>query len=113
MAFTDITRCDVAEAVEDAFRYDRMVLLASSYDAGVFLPMADFLHHLAAKGYQNRKVALVENGSWGPTAAKTMRAALEGMKNITILEPVVTIKSAVKEADRDALAALAAAVRNA
>ena len=113
VAFTDITRCDVAEAVEDAFRYDRMVLLASSYDAGVFLPMADFLHHLAAKGYQNRKVALVENGSWGPTAAKTMRAALEGMKNITILEPVVTIKSAVKEADREALAALAAAVRNA
>ena len=113
VAFTDITRCDVAEAVEDAFRYDRMVLLASSYDAGVFLPMADFLHHLAAKGYQNRKVALVENGSWGPTAAKTMKAALEGMKNITILEPVVTIKSAVKEADREALAALAAAVRNA
>ena len=113
VAFTDLTRADVAEAVEDAFRYDRMVLMASSYDAGVFLPMEDFLNHLRVKTYQNRKVALVENGSWGPTAAKTMKAALEGMKNITILDPVVTIRSAVKDADKAALDALAAVVKEA
>ncbi len=96
---TDLSRCDIAEAVEDAFRYDRMVLAAASYDAGVFPVMQDFLHHLQSKAYQNRKVALIENGSWAPTAAKTMRGILDSMKNITVIEPVVTIKSTLKEKD--------------
>ena len=113
VSLMEVPRSDVAEIIEDAFRYDRMILMASSYDAGVFLPMEDLLVHLRAKGYQNRKVALVENGSWGPTAAKTMRGYLEGMKNITILDPVVTIKAAVKEADKEALAALAKVVKDA
>ena len=90
---TDLSRCDIAEAVEDAFRYDRMVLAAASYDAGVFPIMQDFLHHLQSKAYQNRTIGLIENGSWAPTAAKTMRSILDTMKNITIVEPVVTIKS--------------------
>ena len=93
VVITDLSRCDIAEAVEDAFRYDRMVLAAASYDAGVFPIMQDFLHHLQAKAFQNRTVGLIENGSWAPTAAKTMRNILETMKNITIVEPVVTIKS--------------------
>ena len=104
---TDLSRCDIAEAVEDAFRYDRMVLAAASYDAGVFPIMQDFLHHLQSKAYQNRTIGLIENGSWAPTAAKTMRSILDTMKNITIVEPVVTIKSALKENDIPALAALA------
>lgn len=108
---TDLSRCDIAEAVEDSFRYDRMVLAAASYDAGVFPIMQDFLHHLQAKAYQNRTVGLIENGSWAPTAAKTMRSILETMKNITIAEPVVTIKSVLKEADVPALDQLADALK--
>lgn len=108
---TDLSRCDIAEAVEDAFRYDRMVLAAASYDAGVFPIMLDFLHHLQAKAYQNRTVGLIENGSWAPTAAKTMRGILETMKNITIGEPVVTIKSVLKEADIPALEQLATTMK--
>ena len=108
---TDLSRCDIAEAVEDAFRYDRMVLAAASYDAGVFPIMQDFLHHLQAKAFQNRTVGLIENGSWAPTAAKTMRNILETMKNITIVEPVVTIKSALKENDIPALEELADALK--
>lgn len=104
---TDLSRCDIAEAVEDAFRYDRMVLAAASYDAGVFPIMQDFLHHLQSKAYQNRTIGLIENGSWAPTAAKTMRSILDTMKNITIVEPVVTIKSALKENDIPALEELA------
>ena len=103
VVITDLSRCDIAEAVEDAFRYDRMVLAAASYDAGVFPIMQDFLHHLQAKAFQNRTVGLIENGSWAPTAAKTMRNILETMKNITIVEPVVTIKSVLKETDIPAL----------
>ncbi len=113
VSLMEVPRSDVAEVIEDAFRYDRLVLMASSYDAGVFLPMEDLLVHLRAKGYQNRKVALVENGSWAPTAAKTMRGYLEAMKNITILEPVVTIRSAVKDADKEALKELAKVVHQA
>ncbi|MGN0321287.1 MAG: FprA family A-type flavoprotein [Lachnospira sp.] len=104
---TDLSRCDIAEAVEDAFRYDRMVLAAASYDAGVFPVMQEFLHHLQAKAYQNRTVGLIENGSWAPTAAKTMRGILETMKNVSILEPVVTIKSSLKESDMPSLNELA------
>lgn len=108
---TDLSRCDIAEAVEDAFRYDRMVLTAASYDAGVFPIMQDFLHHLQSKAYQNRTIGLIENGSWAPTAAKTMRSILDTMKNITIVEPVVTIKSALKENDIPALEELADALK--
>ena len=108
---TDLSRCDIAEAVEDAFRYDRMVLAAASYDAGVFPIMQDFLHHLQSKAYQNRTIGLLENGSWAPTAAKTMRSILDTMKNITIVEPVVTIKSALKENDIPALEELADALK--
>ena len=108
---TDLSRCDIAEAVEDAFRYDRMVLAAASYDAGVFPIMHDFLHHLQSKAYQNRTIGLIENGSWAPTAAKTMRSILDTMKNITIVEPVVTIKSALKENDIPALEELADALK--
>lgn len=108
---TDLSRCDIAEAVEDAFRYDRMVLAAASYDAGVFPIMQDFLHHLQAKAYQNRTVGLIENGSWAPTAAKTMRNILDTMKNITVVEPVVTIKSVLKKTDIPALDQLADAIK--
>lgn len=97
VAVTDLARDDMAEALEDAFRYDRMVLAASTYDGAVFPCMADFLHHLKAKNYQKRTVALMENGSWAPASAKEMKAALEGMKNITLVEPVITIKSTMSE----------------
>ena len=111
VVITDLSRCDIAEAVEDAFRYDRMVLAAASYDAGVFPIMQDFLHHLQSKAFQNRTVGLIENGSWAPTAARTMRNILETMKNITIVEPVVTIKSVLKETDIPALEQLADALK--
>ena len=107
---TDLSRCDMAEAVEDAFRYSHMVVCAASYDADVFPPMHDFLHHLKLKSYQNRKVAIVENGSWAPTAGRVMRAMLEGMKNITIVEPMVTIRSRMKDSDLPAMEQLAAAL---
>ena len=106
----DLSRCDMAEAVEDAFRYSHMVVCAASYDADVFPPMHDFLHHLKLKNYQNRKVAIVENGSWAPTAGRVMRAMLEGMKNVEIVEPVVTIRSRMKESDLSAMEQLATAL---
>ncbi len=109
---SDLAREDMAEVIEDAFRYDKMVLCGASYDAGVFPCMQDFLNHLQAKAYQNRKVALLENGSWAPSAAKTMRSILETMKDITILDPVVTIKSTMKDSDMDAIKALVEAVAN-
>lgn len=96
VAIADLCREDMHESVEDAFRYDRLVLAASSYDAGVFPPMEKFLHHLKVKNYQKRTVAIMENGSWAPTAARVMKAELEGMKNIEIVEPVITIKSTMK-----------------
>lgn len=99
VAFADLSRDDMAEAIEDAFRYDKIILAAASYDAGVFFPMQDFLNHLKSKNYQNRKVGIIENGSWGPTAARCMKEILEQMKNISICEQVVTIKSTMKEAD--------------
>lgn len=98
VSLADLSRADIAECVEDAFRYDRMVLCAASYDGGVFTPMDDFLTRLKKKGYRNRRVALVENGSWAPVAAKVMRDALDTMKNITVCENVVTVKSAYKPA---------------
>ncbi len=104
---TDLSRCDMAEAVEDAFRYSHMVVCAASYDADVFPPMHDFLHHLKLKNYQKRKVAIVENGSWAPTAGRVMRLMLEGMKNIAIVEPMVTIRSRMKENDLPVMEQLA------
>lgn len=104
---TDLSRCDMAEAVEDAFRYSHMAVCAASYDADVFPPMHDFLHHLKIKAYQNRRVAIVENGSWAPTAGRVMRTMLEGMKNISITESMVTIRSRMKESDLPAMEQLA------
>lgn len=95
--FIDITRDSMSEAVARAFYYDKMVCLACTYDGGLFPPMQDFLHHLTAKAYQNRKVAFVENGTWAPQAAKCMKAILEPMKNIEFVEPVVTIKSTLQD----------------
>ena len=107
VAFSDITREDLAEAVEDAFKYSKIVFAASSYDGGVFPPMETLLCHLKAKAFQNRTVGVIENGSWAPCAARTMKAALEGMKNISVCENTVTVKSAFKESDIPALEALA------
>ncbi len=107
VAIADLSRDDIAECVEDAFRHSTLLCMASSYDAGVFAPMSDFIHHLASKAFQSRKVALVENGSWAPTAAKTMRAEFEKMKNITFVGDVVTIKTRVTPSDIAALDSLA------
>lgn len=112
VAITDLARDDMAEAVEDAFRYNALVLAAASYDAGVFPCMEEFLHHLKAKNYQKRTVGIIENGSWAPSAAKTMKGILEGMKNITLTEPVVTIKSTMKDSDIPKMEELARAVLN-
>lgn len=106
----EISRSDLSECVEKAFENDRMVLAASSYDAGVFLPMQDLLTHLSYKAYQNRKVAIIQNGSWAPTAAITIKKSLDTMKNITYIDPVVTIKSTVKDEDINNLETLADAV---
>ena len=96
MEVMDLSRDDMAEAVEAAFRYDKMVLACATYDGGLFPVMEDFLGHLKAKNFQKRKAALVENGSWAPLAAKKMRESLESMKNIEICENTVSIKSTVK-----------------
>ena len=97
VAIADLARDDMAEAVEDAFRHDKLVVASSTYDGGLFPCMEDFLLHLKAKNFQKRTVAMMENGSWAPMAAKKMREILEGMKDITICESVVTIKSTMKE----------------
>ena len=107
VVLTDLSRDDIAETVEDAFRYDKLVVAASSYDAGVFPPMEDFIAHLKSKAYQNRKVAIIENGSWAPSAGKLMKAGFEAMKNIAICENLVTINSVMKESDIEKLEKLA------
>lgn len=107
VAFSDLTRDDVAEAVEDAFKYGTTVLAASSYDGGVFPPMEAFLSHLKSKAFQNRKIGIIENGSWAPCAARAMKAVLESLKNITVCENTVTVKSAFKESDVPSLEKLA------
>lgn len=107
---SDLSREDMAEVIEDAFRYDRMILCAASYDGGVFPCMQDFLLRLQSKAYQNRTVGMVENGSWAPCAARVMRNIVDTFKNITVVEPVVTIKSTVKESDKAALSSLAQAI---
>lgn len=110
VVLTDLSRCDMAEAVEDAFRYSSLVLAAASYDGGVFPPMEDFLHHLKSKMYQNRTIGLIENGTWGPTAGRTMKGILEGMKNLTVCDPMVTIKSTMNAANVEAMEQLADAI---
>ena len=110
VAMADLTRDDTAKALENAFRYGKVVLAAASYNAGVMPAMEDFLHHLKGKNYQKRTVALVENGSWAPTAARTMREILGQTKDITVVEPAVTIRGALKDSDLPALEALADAI---
>lgn len=107
VAIGDLSRDDMAKCVENAFRYSTLLCMAPSYDGGVFLPMADFIHHLKSKLYQNRRVALVENASWAPSAVKAMKAEFEQMKNIDLIENTVTIKTTVKESDIEALSNLA------
>lgn len=97
VAFTDLTRDDMSEAVEDAFRYGRLIVAAASYDGGVFPPMEDFVNRLSHKAYQKRKVGIIENGSWAPTAARWLKTAFDGMKNITICPDIVTIKSSMND----------------
>ena len=106
----DLSRDDMAEAVANAFRYDKLVLAASSYDAGVFPPMHDFLYHLQIKNFQSRKVAIIENGSWAPTAGRTMSCMLSDMKHVNVMEQIVTIKSSMKAADIPQLESLAEAL---
>ena len=108
----DLARADVAAVVADAFRYDRMILAAASYDAGVFPCMETFLNHLKAKAYQKRTVGLIENGSWAPSAGRVMKKALEECKEIEIVEPIVTIKSTLKTENLPQLSALADAILN-
>ena len=110
VAVADLSRDDMAEAVEDAFRMGHLVLAAASYDGNVFPPMHDFLHHLQMKGYQKRRVGIIENGSWAPCAGRVMKGMLEQMKDVEIVEPMVTIRSRMKSADIASLESLADAI---
>ena len=110
VSIADLSRDDMAEAVEDAFRMSKLIVAAASYDADVFPPMHDFLHHLKIKAYQKRRVGIIENGSWAPCAGRVMKGMLETMKDIEIVEPMVTIRSAMKQGDIPALEALADAI---
>jgi len=106
----DLARDDMAECVEDAFRYNRMVLASPTYDAGLFPVMHDFVSHLSVKMYQNRTVGIIENSSWAPMAAKKLKDILGTMKNVTVAEPVVSIKSAMKDSDKEVIKELAKAL---
>lgn len=107
---SDLSRDDMHEVIEDAFRYPNIVVAAASYDAGVFPVMHDFLHHLLIKNYQKRRFGILENGSWAPCAGKVMRSMIEQMKDCEIVEPMVTIRSRMKESDIPAMEALADAI---
>ena len=107
VAISDLSREDMAEAIEDAFKYGKIIFAAPSYDGGVFPPMEELLHHLKSKAWQNRTAGIIENGSWAPCAARAIVAALEGMKNITICDARVSIKSVMKDSDISAMEALA------
>ena len=107
---SDLAREDMAEVIEDAFRYDRMVLAAATYDAGIFPCMDSFLSRLKSKNYQKRTVGLIENGSWAPMAGKVMKESLSQLKEVTLLEPVVTIKSTLNESSMEQLEQLAQAL---
>lgn len=103
----DVARTEVSEAVEDAFSYDKVVLAASSYDGGLFPPMYNFLHHLQDKAWQKRRIGFIENGTWAPCAARIMKDMVSGLRDMELIEPVVTLKSVMKNEDRAALEALA------
>ena len=107
VVMADLCREDQSEAVENAFRYGKMVAMASTYDGGLFPPMDHFMAHLRDKTYRNRAVALIENSSWAPAAIKVMRGYLEAMKNITICDTALTLQGAVKEGDREAMERIA------
>ena len=107
---SDLSRSDIAENVEDAFRYPKTVFAAASYDAGLFSPMYDFIHRLQIKGWSKRKAGLLENGSWAPSAGRVMKEMLSQMKDVEIAEPVVTIRSRMKSSDFPTLDALADAI---
>ena len=109
---SDLSRSDMAEVIEDAFRYPTVVVAASSYDAGVFPVMHDFLYHLQIKNYQKRRFGIIENGSWAPTAGKTMRTMIEALKDCEIVEPMVTIRSRMKAGDEALLEQLADSLLN-
>ncbi len=104
---SDLSRDDMAEVIEDAFRYPNIVVAAASYDGGVFPVMHDFLYHLQIKNYQKRRFGIVENGSWAPSAGRVMKEMIEAMKDCEIVEPMVTIRSRMKPADEAQLALLA------
>ncbi len=112
VAVADLTRDDMAEAIEDAFRYDKVIFAAASYNASVFPVMESFLRQLVGKNYQNKKVGIIENGTWAPTAAKTMKDIIAGMKNITLCENEVTIKSRLNETSREQMDKLATEILN-
>lgn len=107
VAVADLTRDDMAEAIEDAFRYDRLVVACPTYDGALFPAVEDFLYHLKIKNYQSRRVALIENGTWAPMAGKKMKEYFEGMKSITLCDTVVTVKSTLNETSAEQLKALA------
>ena len=107
----DVIRADMAEVIEDAFRFDRMILAAASYDAGVVPQMREFLHRLQSKNYQKRKIAMIENGTWSPSAGRTMRGILDTMKDLEIVEPMVTIRSVMKEEDMEPIRQLVDAMK--
>ncbi len=107
---SDLSREDIAECVEDAFRYDRMILCSATYDGNAFVPMEDFLHHLQIKGFQKRTVGILENGTWAPMAAKSIKKYLETMKDITVLDEVVSIKSTYKPENEESMDKLAQAI---
>ena len=108
VAVNDLARCDMAEAVEDAFRYGKIVLATTTYNAEIFPFMREFIDHLVERGYKNRTVGLIENGSWAPMAAKVMKAMLEGCKNLVFTETTVKITSALNAESRQQIDALAA-----
>lgn len=110
VAVTDLCRDDMAEAIEDAFRMGRLVVAAASYDGDVFPCMHDFLHHLKIKAFQKRRVGIIENGSWAPSAGRAMKSLLAEMKDVEIVEPMVTIRSRMKRSDIEQLEALADAI---
>ncbi len=107
VAIADLAREDLHECVEDAFRYGRLIVASATYDAGLFPIVETFVHHLIAKNYQNRKVGFIENGTWAPMAAKKLKEAFSGMKNITVAETVVSIRSVMKDSDIEAMEKLA------
>ena len=107
VTISDLAREDMAEAVEDAFRYDTLVLATTTYNADIFPFMKEFINHLTERNFQKRRVGLIENGSWAPTAAKTMKKMLEGCKELEFAETTVQIKSSLSEQSREQISALA------